>query len=480
MKIALVLVGNSNLGNNLTNYALYSLVRKMCSDAEVVAINVPKVFYSDYYGCDLFCLFKNKIDIKTVNVYKYDELEKLGTKYDLYICGSDQIWRLGFAILTNMYPYMDWVDQEKKKISYSTSFGIENYEGNLCESWLASKFLERFDHLSVRESSGKEIINSTFMLDKEVECVLDPVLLLDDRVIDEFVKFSDYPVVSNYVAAYLWEKDNVQVVKRIKNALNLDNSMIMDVKVMADFKFYFNSAELGVEDWLKIINNSEIFLTDSFHGVCAAIMLKKDFYFIYTDNPRGFIRIYDLLNKLDLVDRIIKKDSDVSRKNVNYEIVNKKLAVLQQSSIDWLKHSIYDNKDHKEKDELFLSLYKERVYAQNSNIQRFKSLSEWLKEKFDSSSEIVVFGVGNVFFRNYKEVKHQLGVTKIFDNDRDKWGRNFYGLTCYNPEEINSSNIVLILVEQIKSNYEIKMQLLEMGITTVLSYDFITSFTGKL
>ena len=480
MKIALVLIGNSNLGNNLTNFALYSLVRKLCPNDEVVAINAPREYYSDYYGCDLFCLFKYTNDFSAHNVNRGDELENIGKQYDIYICGSDQIWRLGFATLTNMYPYMDWVDSKKKKISYSTSFGIEHYEGNHDDTWLASKFIERFDHISVRESSGIDIINNTFMVDKKVECVLDPVLLLDDCVIEELLNRSNYSDDSNYIAAYLWEKDNVRAVKNINKLFNNFNNVIINVRVMADFKFDSDSDELCVEDWLKIIKESELLVTDSFHGVCASIILKKDFYFIKTDNPRGFTRIYDLLNKLDLTDRIIKKDDVVIRKNIDYTKVNAKLSLLQYSGINWLKRSIYSNDDNKAEDELFLNLYKDRLRSKKTNNDRFKDLLEWIKAHYESFSEIAVWGVSDIFARNYKEIKSQLGVTKVFDNDKEKWGNKYFGLTCYCPEDLNSQIVVLILLEPIRFNYDIEKQLMKKGITKVLSYNTITGLIGRI
>ena len=77
-------------------------------------------------------------------------------------------------------------------------------------------------------------------------------------------------------------------------------------------------------------------------------------------------------------------------------------------------------------------------------------------------------------------MKEQLGVTKVFDNDKNKWGSKFMGLDCFAPESIRPDYIVLIMLEPVKYNYEIIEQLRNKGITDVVSFSGICNITGRL
>jgi hypothetical protein len=66
-------------------------------------------------------------------------------------------------------------DDSIPKLSYSASFGTDN----ISEEYVAlySSYLSKYKFISVRESSGANIIKK--MLNRDVNIVCDPSLLLD-------------------------------------------------------------------------------------------------------------------------------------------------------------------------------------------------------------------------------------------------------------------------------------------------------------
>ena len=104
---------------------------------------------------------------------------------DIYLTGSDQVWNeLGDGTLDPVF-FWNGLDKTKnaKIISYAASFGkggvVSGYERQVGD-WLA-----RYDAISVREDSGKKIVNDYGF---DCEQVVDPTLLLTK---DEWLAIAD-------------------------------------------------------------------------------------------------------------------------------------------------------------------------------------------------------------------------------------------------------------------------------------------------
>ena len=105
------------------------------------------------------------------------QLKNNTPKADAYICGSDQIWN---SLLQNGKDpafYLDFVANNKKKISYAASFAIDN----VSDEWkdFVKEKVNRIDYISVRENSGLRILEN-MGINRAVQ-VLDPVFLISKK-----------------------------------------------------------------------------------------------------------------------------------------------------------------------------------------------------------------------------------------------------------------------------------------------------------
>lgn len=105
--------------------------------------------------------------------YGYDELKKQSEKYTAVMVGSDQLWSPS-GITSNFYNLM-FAGDSCTKISYATSFGVSQIEQRYHKIY--KNFLDRLNYVSVRENSGKVIVDKLSINDAVVVC--DPVILLD-------------------------------------------------------------------------------------------------------------------------------------------------------------------------------------------------------------------------------------------------------------------------------------------------------------
>ena len=105
-------------------------------------------------------------------------LGEVAAKYDAVICGSDQIWnpRLAEADLGFFLPE----ESGFKRITYAASLG-NGYLSEHKHPDQVRKALLHFDAISVREQTTKERLLRFCQINKSVEIVVDPTLLLSSE-----------------------------------------------------------------------------------------------------------------------------------------------------------------------------------------------------------------------------------------------------------------------------------------------------------
>jgi glycosyltransferase involved in cell wall biosynthesis len=104
----------------------------------------------------------------------------------------------------------------------------------------------------------------------------------------------------------------------------------------------------GPEEFFNLIDNAEIVLTDSFHGVIFSSICGKPFYvferFKSQDKLSQNSRVYNFLEMIDLSDKLIGYNDDVKGEytfNVDYTAPKKTIAYERKKSLDYLKNSLY-------------------------------------------------------------------------------------------------------------------------------------------
>ena len=251
---------------------------------------------------------------------------------DIYICGSDQIWNSYFQNGKDPAFYLNFVPDDKKKISYAASFAIDEIEDNLKD--FVKENVQRLNAVSVRESSGKKILNNLNI--QNVVQVLDPVFLLNTV---EWNKLIDKKLEDNYILVY--DFDSNPEIKDI--AIKLRNEYKWKIVALnknikyADRNYFLK----GPQEFLSLIKNANFVLANSFHAVAFSIIFKKNF-FVFNRNTKINTRMRDLLNLLKIDNRLITDDNESVIKNtiIDYKEVNKQLKTQIELSENFLKNAL--------------------------------------------------------------------------------------------------------------------------------------------
>jgi hypothetical protein len=129
------------------------------------------------------------------------KINKVKNKYDVIVSGSDQIWAPN--VFNPVYMGDFKKSKNQKKISYAASIGLSDIPESLIDTY--KELLSDFDHVSVREETGKELLLNS--CDCKSKVVLDPTLLLNTTQYDKLLK-KVQNIKQPYVFCYFLNKNH--------------------------------------------------------------------------------------------------------------------------------------------------------------------------------------------------------------------------------------------------------------------------------
>ena len=372
-----------NYGSELTYFALYQAVCEL--GYEPVLFERPRnvswkpndsvvLFGENPYPADaLHPLFPNK-----------ESMYEMNQKSDIFIVGSDQIWHHDLYEPFGSVCYLDFIQNDKKKIAYAASFGREYWNGTKAEADEMSIYLNDFDHISVRETSGVAICRDYFHAD--AAAVMDPVFLCEKGVYVKLAEKSALPLPSHYIGVYMLDVSEKKqlLLDTVSGTLQLPFHLITDA-FQSDKK---HPERALCEDWLKNIIKSDFVVTDSFHGMCFALIFEKQFIAISNEN-RGAIRFQDLLEQLNLADRLVDLSKTsaadlvtLTGRRIDYETVTKTIRHLSKQSLQWLSDAIRSKKEYRlTRQDVLLKKLLEHEYKNKDTKEQLKRHERLLGER---------------------------------------------------------------------------------------------------
>ena len=322
MKIGIITFHHiDNYGATLQAYALHKFLKQQGYDVEIIDYRPYKAI--KYYTRSLSPINKNfslnkrafgniarawrmrqflrsQIKLSQKKYYSKKGLAYFRDKYDVVICGSDQIWCLdSFRGFDTSY-FLDFVSQETtRRISYAASFGnstfLKNHKEEICN------LVEKFQTILVRDSNSKNIINT--------ECNVDAARVLDPTFI---VKYDDIispvKIKDNYLLIYNQaELTSAQetFIKSIAEAKKLAIVSVGKYNKIAQT----NLVSASPKEWVSLFNQASYVVTNTYHGTIFSIIFKK--LFTVFGHQKKSQKLTDLLSIFNLSNRMLTSISEV-------------------------------------------------------------------------------------------------------------------------------------------------------------------------
>ena len=275
--------------------------------------------------------------------YSYQELKKIAKTniYITFISGSDQIWSGSWFVKNPMW-FLRFAPK-KKRIAWAPSFGTDTLEEYNKKTY--KKYIGEYKNISVRESSGVDIIYE--LIGEKVPQIVDPTLLLES---DQWSKKLSTKLnkKNKYICLFFLDKPDQGVIDYIKRIQETTNYMVYSFAYWyKDFE-KIKSCEVivgGPKEFLYLIKNAEIICTDSFHGTVFSINFKKLFFKFkrkYNHSSDQSARLWSILKMCNLESQFISKLSEgkINLTPLDFTYATEILKIERKKAIDFLKESI--------------------------------------------------------------------------------------------------------------------------------------------
>ncbi len=346
-----------NHGSQLTYFALYHVIKSLGLSPLLISQPMTSVWKPETEPVQFFSNPYEQSEISKIYFDKY-AMRELNDKCDRFLLGSDQLWNMGVYNITGRYASMEWVMANKYKIAYAASFGHDTALGSDKDNAELAYYLKKFDAISVREENAVKLAYDKYGI--ETECVLDPIFLCD-RV--EFDKLAEKGIEripkDNFMFAYILDpnEDKQAAILKISNDYGYQIRVAIDgCNDAKESKKYWSlevMEEVYNEEWLAMIKNAEVVITDSFHGMCFAILYHKPFIAI-VNNKRGYERFRSFVSLVHLEKCLATNSQDivngkVKLNKINYNEVDTIINNEKLKSLKWLKNAIF-SKDSTKKE----------------------------------------------------------------------------------------------------------------------------------
>jgi hypothetical protein len=321
---------------------IYSILRSMrkkrfsTEHARNIAIRNRKYleFVDNYFNFSRLCSSRS-------------ELSAMCTQYAAVVVGSDQLWRP--SNIEGDFFTLNFVPAKINKIAYATSFGVAVLPNR--QRAKASTFLKRFNHISVREESGRDLVKT--LIGHNVPVVCDPSMLLDASDWMEIQPAA--PILSEpYILCYFLGDNELyrNFAQRLRNetgykiiGLLHGAAYIPSDDVFPDYALY----DVGPSEFLNLIRNASYICTDSFHGCVFSILHEKQFFSFRRFEEESELSTNDRLNTLfswtGLKNRLLSGSENVREciaEEINYYPVSAKVLKMRKESLEYLRNAFGD------------------------------------------------------------------------------------------------------------------------------------------
>lgn len=377
-KVGLITYYGDNYGGVLQAYALEKLVMANGFDCELIsndflyrgnkakkrkaklnnllaAIRDPFEYiskrgvYKKYAGqqalrAEKFSLFRRKhLRINQTGYTCYDDYLTAPPRYDVYLCGSDQIWNPNLFHEHGFY-FADFAPAGAKRVSYASSIGVSSVTAE--QAAFMKPYLEKLDVISTREHDGTAIVQQ--LTGKPARTVIDPTLLLDAR---QWSEVAAEPLVDEpYVFCYFFGER--AYYSRIKQQVReLTGLQLVSIPYVArelaepDVKIF----DAGPAEFISLIKHAKLVLTDSFHATAFSVNFGTPFLslarFAKNDAKGMNSRLHTILGAMELTDRLIDENDTITADMlyaVDFEKVHERLDRLRKEDGSFLQAALQD------------------------------------------------------------------------------------------------------------------------------------------
>ncbi len=234
-------------------------------------------------------------------IYDKANVREIGNKYDALVVGSDQIWNLNITG-KDMSFFFPWDNISADKYAYAPSLGVTDVR-EWESKYNLSSYLKGFKGITVRESSG---VSALEKIGVEAEEMLDPLLAVEPNFWLSMNKpYKGKPYMLIYQVATEKSEAKAAIEYAQKHGLEIIRLSSFPSRPVKGVK---TKSFVSLKKWLKLVQNAEMVVTDSYHGLSICVAMHTNFRLLLMPEDYQNTRSLSLLNNIGMSDFIAARN----------------------------------------------------------------------------------------------------------------------------------------------------------------------------
>lgn len=248
-----------------------------------------------------------------------------------YVCGSDTIFAVPEFGFDNGF-YANYDSMRGRSVAYAASFG--DYDIPSQDKQRLSKMLSNFNCIALRENDKLSLVKS--LITKPVHKVIDPTLLLKPSDYENIVSKPD--IARPYLLLY--SRRHNEAMQDYSEQLAAENGWdVVEISLNATNAIKHTMRyDAGVEEFLGLVRNASMVVTNSFHGMIFAIQFSRPFHVF--SRKLCDTKITELLNLLEIKGRMHTSEASIESEPIDYDSVHARIDKARIESLDILRNEI--------------------------------------------------------------------------------------------------------------------------------------------
>ncbi len=359
VKIALITIKeiSANYGNSLQNYAAKKVLEDMGCEVDTLVFTYNRIgLVKNRVKYLLYNTVAHRPEkrlnwgIKPLKIKRFQEfhrkfcpptyikrIENLDKKYDFFAIGSDQVWNPNWYYTNPLKKdmYLLTFARPEQKVCMAPSFGV----AELPTEWndFFCQELKKFPNLAVREQEGVDLVKKLTGI--KVELVIDPTLVLYKEDWNQIVqKPENVDFTQGYILTYFLGALSEERKTYIENLAKEYSLRVYNVLDPENLNLFL----MNPGEFLYMIANANLVLTDSFHACVFSFIYEKPFLAFQREKDElgMFSRIETLLTTFQIERKafISKERNDIFESD--YSVGKAILQEERKKAISFLQRSM--------------------------------------------------------------------------------------------------------------------------------------------
>lgn len=253
---------------------------------------------------------------------------------DGYVCGSDTIFAVPeFGFDDGFYANYDVM--RHRSVAYAASFGDFEIDPGLIPE-LSSR-LANFNAIALRENDKLPLVRS--LAECPVYKVIDPTLLLTP---EDYSPITALPSPSEPYLLLYSRRGDARMQTFAERIAGENSLKIVEISLNArNSDRHTMRYDAGVEEFLGLVRNAAMVVTNSFHGMIFAVQFRKPFYIF--SRKLCDTKIEEVLDLFGIKDRMLSTGEEKPADMIDYDSVHDRIESARRESLGILESEILNH-----------------------------------------------------------------------------------------------------------------------------------------